>query len=192
MPAGVYVNKEYPAHMKRNRGILRPILKLAKSIQDYHEKSRLQGDKLVINGTYYSINNLAKLPPTLAAFKAVQKMNTESLVFREQLSPYSNFHYAPFNIDGQEFTSEHYIQYSKAMHFGDMFTANTIVNSTTPYKAKRLSYQINRTNTTEWQEKGYDICYKGVHAKFQQNPNLLSMLKATGTKTIAEASNDRT
>ena len=32
LPARVYVNEEFPAHMKRNRDILRPILKLAKSI----------------------------------------------------------------------------------------------------------------------------------------------------------------
>ena len=31
-----------------------------------------------------------------------------------------------------------------------------------------------------------------MHSKFEQNPDLLNMLKATGIKTVAEASNDRT
>ena len=84
-------------------------------------------------------------------------MDAESLVFHGELSLYSNFHHAPFNIDGQEFTSEHFIQYNKAMYFGDTFTAIAILNSTTPYEARRLSYQINGTNTNEWQEKGYDL-----------------------------------
>ena len=35
LPVGVYVNEEFPAHMKRNRDILWPILKLAKSLPEY-------------------------------------------------------------------------------------------------------------------------------------------------------------
>ena len=99
------------------------ILKLAKSLPEYQDKTRMQGDKLVINGTYFSINDLARLPPKMAAFKVAQKTDSESIVFHGELSPYSNFHHAPFNIDGQEFsTSEHYIQYCKAIYSGDIFT----------------------------------------------------------------------
>ena len=88
---------------------------------------------MVINGTYYSITDLARLPPEIAAFKAAQKTDTEALVFHGELSPYSNFHHVLFNIDGQELTtSEHYIQYNKGMYFGDTFTANVILNSSTP------------------------------------------------------------
>ena len=108
----------------------------------------MQGDKLVISGTYFSINDLARLPPKLAAFKAAQKTDLKSIVFHGELSPYLHFHHTPFNIDDQEFsTSEHYIQYCKAMYFGDTFTVNAILNSSTPYEAKKLSYQINGVNT---------------------------------------------
>ena len=31
-----------------------------------------------------------------------------------------------------------------------------------------------------------------MHTKFEQNPDLFNMLKATGIKTLAEASNDHT
>ena len=93
LPARIYINEEFPAHMKRNRDILRPILKLAKSIPEYRERCKMQGDKLLINGTHYSINDLARLQPELATFKAAQKTNSESIVFHGELSPYSNFHY---------------------------------------------------------------------------------------------------
>ena len=89
LPSGVYINEEFPAHMKRNRDILRPILKLAKSLLEYQDKARMQGEKLVINGTYFSINDLARLLPELAAFKAVQKTDLESIVFHGELSLYS-------------------------------------------------------------------------------------------------------
>ena len=55
LPKGVYVNEEYPVNMKRNCDILRPILRLAKTLLEFREKSKLQGDKLIINGTHYSV-----------------------------------------------------------------------------------------------------------------------------------------
>ena len=56
LPAGIYANEEYPIHVKRTLDKLLPILKLAKSLPAYHEKSRLDGDKLLINGTRYSVD----------------------------------------------------------------------------------------------------------------------------------------
>ena len=44
LPAGVFMNEEYPSHMKKNRDVLRPILKLAKGLPDYRERTKLQGD----------------------------------------------------------------------------------------------------------------------------------------------------
>ena len=178
--------------MKRNQDILRPIIKLVKSLPQYREKSRLQGEKLVINGTHYGVKDIGGLPPDLAAYKATQKSDTSSIVFHGELSPYSNFHSATFVVDSEKFpTSEHYIQYHKAMLFGDTHTANAILKVDTPYEAKKLSYQINGMNKGEWHEQGYDICFKVISDKFNQNPNLMSMLKATKGFVLAEASNAR-
>ena len=96
---------------------------------------------------------------------------------------YDNNHFA---------TSEHFIQYQKAMFFGDSYTANAILGSSSPYKAKRLSYQINGMNQMEWKQHAYDICFHGVREKFQQNLDLLNMLCTTKPLTIAEASVDKT
>ena len=45
---GIYINHKYPAHIKRARYKLKPVLKLAKSMPHYKEKSRLENDKLII------------------------------------------------------------------------------------------------------------------------------------------------
>ena len=138
LPNGIFINEEFPPHMKRNRDILRPILKLAKSLPQYREKSRLQGEKLIINGTHYGVKDIGGLPLDLAAYKVAQKSDTSSIVFHGKLSPFSNFHNATFVIDGEKFpTSEHYIQYQKAMLFGDTYTANTILKAETPFEAKK-------------------------------------------------------
>ena len=146
----------------------------------------------MINGTHYGVKDIGRLPPDLTTYKATQKSDTSSIVFHGELSSYSNFHSAPFIVDGQKFpTSEHYIQYNKAMMFGDTYTANAILKTDTPYEVKKLSYQINGINKEEWHERGYDICLKGILEKFNQNPNLMSMLKATKGFVLVEALNDR-
>ena len=66
LPTGIYINNEYPLHVKRIRDTLRPILRLAKNNPGYKEKSKLEGDHLVINGTNFSICDPNKLPSDLA------------------------------------------------------------------------------------------------------------------------------
>ena len=78
------------------------------------------------------------------------------------------------------------------MYFGDSYTINAILSSSTPYEGKMLSYQINGVNQNEWKQHAYDICFQGVHEKFCQNPDLLNMLCTTKPLTIAEASIDKT
>ena len=58
LPQGIYINNEYSTHVKRQRDSLRPILKLAKLIPEYREKSKLEDDHLVINGIKYGIEDL--------------------------------------------------------------------------------------------------------------------------------------
>ena len=55
---GIYINEEYPIKVKKNRDKLCPILKLTKSLPQYREKSQLSGDKLIINGTSYTVDDL--------------------------------------------------------------------------------------------------------------------------------------
>ena len=105
-----------------------PVYCLAKSIPHYRDKCHLSKDKLIINGVSYQIEDLSKLPSDLAADKAAEKSNETHLVFAGELSPYSNFHPNPFVVNGQHFhSSEQWVQYQKALTFGDSFTANQIL-----------------------------------------------------------------
>ena len=75
MPSGIYVDNEYPPHVKRSHDRLRPILQLAKKNPNYRDKSKLENDKLVINGTRYTLNDLHKLPEDLSTYKAAERQN---------------------------------------------------------------------------------------------------------------------
>ena len=46
LPDGIYVDKEYPEKIEKNRKKLRPILKAAKRLDKYKRKSKLEGDTL--------------------------------------------------------------------------------------------------------------------------------------------------
>ena len=137
LPNGIFANEEYPIHIKCNRDKLRPILRLAKSLPQFREKSKLVSDKLIINGIPCGIDDIPTLPPELAAYKAAEKSNDTHIVFAGELSPYSNFHKSPFSINGQQFhCSEQWIQYQKTLAFGDSFTANQILQAETALDCK--------------------------------------------------------
>ena len=147
----------------------------------------MSNDKL-INGTAYQIEDLSKLPADLTAYKAAEKSNNTHLVFAGELSPYSNFHHSPFVVNGQCFhSSEQWVQYQKALTFGNSYTANQILQCETPHECKKLSYNINGVDREKWMSVGYDICFNGIREKFLQNPPLLAMLKTMSPKILAEA-----
>ena len=144
LPMGVYVNEEFPIEIKWNRDTLRPILKLAKSLPDYRDKSKLVEDRLIINGTVYTVHNLHQLPNELAPYKATQKVNDTTIGFSGELSPWSNLHWSPFEMNGIKFTTaEQWIQYTKSILFGDTSTSDQILNSENAMEAKWLSYKIH-------------------------------------------------
>ena len=192
LPNGIYINEEFPLEVKHNRDKLRPIWKLAKSQSAYRDKCKLSGERLVINGINYTVNDLHTLSEDLAPYKSVQQENHEFIAFHGEHSPWSNFHQSHFEIDGHCYHSvEQWIQYSKAMLFGDSCTANKILQSDSPQECKCLSYQINGVNNKKWRAEGFELCLKGMEAKFKQNRELWFMLKMTEPKTLVEASNDR-
>ena len=192
LPTGIFANEELPPHIKRRRDRLLPIYHLAKSIPHYRDKCRLNNDKLIINGNSCQIEDISKLPSDLAAYKVAEKSNDTHLVFVGELSPYSNFHHSPFVINGQRFhSSEQWVQCQKVLTFGDSFTANQILQCETALECKKLSYSINGVDKEKWMNIGYELCFDGIREMFLQNPLLLSMLKTTAPKILAEATTDR-
>ena len=74
--------------------------------------------------------------------------------------------------------------------FDDRSTAKQILESTSPYDAKRLGSKVTGVDSGRLHNERYNLCYKGIREKFKQNPELLFMLKANGSKLVVEASTD--
>ena len=189
---GIYINDKCPIEVRRNRDKSSPILRLVKSLPHYQEKCKMSGDKLSINAVSYTVNNLNKFSPDLAPYLMVQKENMEYIAFHGEHSPWSNFHLSPFMLNGQQYHSaEQWIQFQKAMLFGDSHTANQILQSSMPQECKRLSHYIHRIDHEKWRNEGFDLCLDGLCAKFTKNKDLIAMLKTTEPKLLVEVSNDR-
>ena len=192
LPSRIYSNNVCPLHVQRIRDALGPILRLAKNDPCYKEKSKLEGDHLVINGTNFGICDLDKLPSDLAPYKVTQREDSSHIAFHGELSPYSNFHRRSFVLMDQQFHSaEQWIQYQKALIFGDSFTANQILATTMPYESKQLGYHVNSFDIGRQKNEGYDLYLEGIKANFSQNLPLLNMLKSTEPKVLVESSLDR-
>lgn len=103
--------------------------------------------------------------------------------------PFSQWAKSKFVIDGQTFnTAEQYMMYSKAQLFGDDEIATKIMATSNPRVQKALGRQVRDFDAQAWQIAAIDVVYKGNHAKFIQNPELLKVLLATEGTTLVEAS----
>ena len=120
LPPGIYVNNKYPIEVKRRCDRLQSIFRMVKSLPKYRDHCKLNGDTLIVNGVRYTVDEIHKLPPDLAAYTSSEKRNDSYLAFHGEWSPYSNFHPSPFELGGNSFeTAEQYIQYHKVLFFGD-------------------------------------------------------------------------
>ena len=190
---GIYIDREYPLEIERKSKTLLPILRAAKKLNDYKKQCRMDDDRIVIKGKTYTVNTLNQLPEELSAFKVTSKEDQETVGFFGEINPLSNFHLAPFCVDGVDYiSSEQYIQACKAKYFGDNDTLNKILGSTMSIACKDLSRNIRNYSESKWEQVAGNLCHPGIRAKFEQNPLALNtLLTKTGEKRIVECASDR-
>ena len=190
---GVFADKEYPPEIDRVRRSLLPILRAAKRLDKYKDQSRMNYDRVVIQGKDYTLNNLHELPEDINSFKATSKMDDSTVGFFREANPLSNFHPAKFSFNGETYiSSEQFIQATKATYFGDRDTAMKIMGCKTSFDCKLLSWNIQNVDTQKWDAIAMNLCEPGIRAKFVQNPYLLDTLtRRTQNKTIVECAGDR-
>jgi ribA/ribD-fused uncharacterized protein len=110
--------------------------------------------------------------------------------------PFSNWFRSPFvegdgGVSRRFPTSEHYMMYMKAQHFGDTEVAQKILKTTDPRVAKRLGRQVRSFDAQEWQRVARTIVYQGCRLKFTQNAAAYDALVATqGTRLVEAAPSD--
>ena len=97
----------------------------------------------------------------------------------------SNFHWSPFMLEGKTWpTVEHYFQAQKFP--ADPVLQEKVRAAKTALGAKRLGRTKTAAFRTDWETVKDDIMYKGIKAKFQQNPVLATLLLETGSAWLIE------
>lgn len=100
----------------------------------------------------------------------------------------SNHYRCQFTIRGITFNSlEQFIMYCKAMLFGDVKIAKLILLEPVPQEQKKLGRQVTSFDEQLWYEKIPGWYVTGLVARYEQNPDDLEKLLATGDTILVEA-----
>ena len=137
------------------------------------------------------------LPPFFSSFAAKKMVDScEKKDFKEEekftfffnvRSPFSQFHYAKFTVNGLHFNcAEQYYAYRKAMTFGDVMMAEKIMKTSNPRMHKEYGRLIENFNDDVWLEVCRKVVKEGNRAKFTQNPHLKKELLNTKGTTLVE------
>ena len=183
---------DVPDEMREARRILFPIMFKAKA-ELGDARARIRGNKLILNGKPYGVDDLDSLPPQLHPSEVFTRSTDDSIAFFTKMSPFSNHFLSNFRIEGIEFNcSEQFFMYSKAILFNDQHQAENILKATDPVTQKRLGSQITGFKKDVWYKKSRSVMETGLMAKFNQNSTLKNILLSTNSKSLIEANkNDK-
>ena len=99
----------------------------------------------------------------------------------------SNWYPSEFIVDGTVFSSmEQYMMYKKAVCFHDKEIADKILMTDDVVEIKALGRLVANYNDNYWNGVRQIIVFEGLLAKFSQNEDLKTLLKATGNTLLAE------
>ena len=181
------VSHDFPEEVCQ-REILKKILNKAKSL---NMNAYLTYDRLFIDSKPYTVDEIMKLKDIDPKLIATQDVGSNAIGFFSIASPLSNFHPAPFDLDGKHFmNAEQYFHYCKAHFYGNLTTASRIISTSSAAQCLSLGKSIKSnddTLNTRWQKEADLVMMKGCRAKFCQNPHLASFLLGTGNKSLVEA-----
>lgn len=103
----------------------------------------------------------------------------------------SNWYPAEFDvevmIDGKKetkhfYNSEQYFMYMKAIVFGDYETAEKILKTKNPKKAKALGREVKGYDDKVWNEMRYKVMVDANKAKYSQNEDLKKLITSDSFK----------
>lgn len=102
---------------------------------------------------------------------------------------FSQWHPSIFVIDGITYNcAEQFMMAEKAKTFSDAGALALIMGTSDPRSQKAYGRGVKGYIDSVWKAKCQASVYKGSHAKYTQNNNLLAFLEATKGTTLVEAS----
>lgn len=190
---GVLIVEDYPSEILARRKQLYPILEAAYNYRDpgnqeFRFKGFIDVDKLILNGSVYTVDTLYKLPPALQPETVASPYNDKIQLFFTRASPLSNHFSCCFTVNGTIYNCmEQYLMKAKAAKFEDTDIGQKIMLSSDPVQHKILGRKVANFDLDAWREAAPEVLKKGLQAKFSQNELCKHFLLATGQREIGEA-----
>ena len=170
---------------------LHKCLKLAykHTIKDANLKAFLHKNTLVVNGKFYSANNIFEIPKTFNPLYIFTPSTSNKVAFYTSLSPLSNHFPSPLEIDGIRYNCmEQYFMHQKAFLFNDKEAEKLILQTTNPLRQKFIGRGVKNFEKGIWNQHVPQVLWRGLLAKFQQNHNCSDFLRCTEKRCLYEAS----
>lgn len=102
---------------------------------------------------------------------------------------YSQWYLRDIVIDNITYNCcEQYMMHQKALLFGDIYTAQEILEEKVPALQKKLGRKVINFDVNKWNSVAKDIVLKGNIAKFTQHKDLYHSILSTGDRILVEAS----
>lgn len=188
----LWVQEYLPKQLRDDRRILQRVAKMARLQPSKYSGITVRDFKIRVNGTWYGVNEVRKLPPDLQPEVIYTPRSESSVVFFTKQSPLSNHHTSNFKIDGTSYTCvEQYLAYHRATLQGNEDLAKQAFQSNNPADHKVILNKLKREDPKIWQQNAERIAYTAVREKFLQNRHLADFLIATYPLAIGEASRDK-
>ena len=181
----IRLREDYPTPIEKSRSTLMPFLRAA---QRQKKKAKLVRDRLIIDEKTYTIMDLHKLPPELLPRKVFERRTEDGSyhLFGGKHSPFSNWHPAPFTINGRKYScSEQYYLYQKAVFAKDTEKASEILKAEDPAVMKKSASSL-QLNVQQWNRVSRTHMKDAIAAKFSQNPRLKNALIETSPTQLVE------
>ena len=154
----------------------------------------LRGDRLIVKGKTYTVNNLDTLPENIHPRNMCTVTNDQVLVSGGLLSEYSflsNYAKCDLELNSVKYeTLEHGYGHLRALHFNDLEIADRILSAKNPAEVKQLGYKVKGFRAAEWGKQKEKVMLELLRIKFKAGSSMAKDLQATGNKQLAESGRD--
>ena len=174
----LFVREDFTAATRERRNQLLPVLRAAKRDPNV-QKCSLRGDRLILDGTTYTVEDVDKLPENLRWSTKGERyfQDCNSTFFFGKQCYLSNHYTSPFQDQGKTYTCvEQFYLREKSFFFDNTETARKIMKESIPGTMKCFSHGIKGLDEEKWRPNARTVMEKACNLKFKQNEILRQKL----------------
>ena len=184
-----WINEDLGPASKRKRGLIRLI---SREAQQQGIDCKTGKYALHINRVKFDESNLDELPLPLRPTSLKQvRVDKDTLAYQSEYAPFSNFFPCTIVVGAHTFFClEQAFQFLRAKNLNKPLAATKIYLSRDVRYIRQVAAELGTSDA--WETRQFELMYVLLLKKFQQHPELKTLLLSTGSLQLVEATPDRT